>query len=620
MKTKIEFRVPPTFLIGLAAGFLGSCATSPNSLELGSTPEAWAESGRGDGETYQETVNILRHGLASVGQRTNIACKETHVCKLHPDPAAEGQHCFCIHSVGKTWADKADINDYIGLPSALTLTFAAIYEGLRYIWVEDADTLFRSTRFSTLVLFDREMGRQSASEESFALDDEFEIVLRFLAVDNFTEGRLRDELGGDGGELNLVVSLNALNKDGELVRGDTDLLLREEVRRKSLVLAVLNTTEKGREVADGMESFARKAADLRSRARARIAQIRERMKATDRNGRISDSQRSVLYTQLEGELQDSMDELLKHHKQVKQWSATFANSGANESIKAVADIWKTVSGQTDTLEAAFASALPKGLTSPLAQAMATELEQLLVQAEIKVNEEATSAVNVEKAISMTERQGDDEVGLYEKVEVVQGLADSDHSWELEAENVRPSVLRESGTAAVIWCENPNGELFDSDVVREGGVIFRGRLSDLSDVGESTNGFALSVLLMERDDDKFVQSVKLVNEHAGDINVSGIELGPVLDALELIGERIADDDVELRAIDLRFLAGDVRGGASSAREIFRLKPCTVLLGRNCEKLSPTALHTEFGAVAVIQVRRVREPSLPSPPVVAPAAAP
>ena len=47
--------------------------------------------------------------------------------------------------------------------------------------------------------------------------------------------------------------LNALSPDGELLRGDRDLLLRETVRYRSPVLLALRSSEGGARLADEIE-------------------------------------------------------------------------------------------------------------------------------------------------------------------------------------------------------------------------------------------------------------------------------------------------------------------------------------------------------------------------------
>ena len=61
--------------------------------------------------------------------------------------------------------------------------------------------------------------------------------------------RLRDELGGDGGELELQVAMNGLGPDGELLREDRDLVIREAVRRRSPILELMRSTPEGIELA-----------------------------------------------------------------------------------------------------------------------------------------------------------------------------------------------------------------------------------------------------------------------------------------------------------------------------------------------------------------------------------
>ena len=614
----MKTRNTPVFLALTVAALAGSACKSNSSLDLQIDEASWEGMHRGEHATYVEAVNVMHHALAHASGDMQLVCSTSGPCELHAESGESP--CFCVHQVGKINAQPPDWNDHLGLSGILMAPFAALFEGLRYAWVEDADSLLVPTNFQALVMFDRQnhelAGEASAPEDSKRLDDvidldePFEIVLRFLAVDNFSEGRLRDELGGDGGELSLMVSLNALSENGELIRDDQEFLIRESLRRRSPLLAALRATKKGSQAADRIERSLREFAAFRGEAKHEVARLREELERRRAQGEEGlqawvASAVGKANRKLESKLQD----LLSKRALPEELSSMIERADLARLYDELASAW-SVQPRPRVAAAERGQALRADESSRPSPETLEELDQAMEQV-------SQHLAGLEQIIERLERYGYDQQGAYEQVEVVKGLADSDHSWEFEADNVRPQLVKHGGTAAVVWCRDPNGSAPDSDVVRESGVIFRGTLDELSTVSGSASGLSLSVLLMERDDDQFVKAIELVNGQTEnkDLGIDGIDAGAILDALSLIGERIAQDDVELRAIDLRFLCGEVSGPSDASREVFRFKPCTIVLGRNCHRVGARARSADFGALAILQIRstdprRERARSMPA----------
>jgi hypothetical protein len=75
------------------------------------------------------------------------------------------------------------------------------------------------------------------------------------------------------------------------------------------------------------------------------------------------------------------------------------------------------------------------------------------------------------------------------------------------------------------------------------------------------------------------------------------LSSIVEGLAVLSQRIAEDKVELRSIDVRFMSEPPRSGATPGKELFALRPCTILISRNLS-------GNKFGAVAEITISRVK----------------
>src|SRR5262249_27611563 len=81
-------------------------------------------------------------------------------------------------------------------------------------------------------------------------------------------GRLRDAWGGQGGQVSVQTSLNALSDGGMLLADDTKFVVDNEVKRRSPLLALAKGTAKGGEFAQTVTDDAKAVLD-------KVAQLRE---------------------------------------------------------------------------------------------------------------------------------------------------------------------------------------------------------------------------------------------------------------------------------------------------------------------------------------------------------
>jgi hypothetical protein len=117
------------------------------------------------------------------------------------------------------------------------------------------------------------------------------------------------------------------------------------------------------------------------------------------------------------------------------------------------------------------------------------------------------------------------------------------------------------------------------------------------------GVSLSFLMIDRGDDRVVRALRMLQQYTDQsgITVGGggaqIQLSAIVDGLATLAQRISEDKVELRSLDVRFMSGTPRRGATPGNELFALRPCTILISRNLD-------GNKFGAVAEISIARIR----------------
>lgn len=444
----------------------------------------------------------------------------------------------------------------VDIPMFLSLPVVAVSDILRMLVVEDADSLFKATNYDTFIRY--------LPGATFDSAKDFTVSIRMLAVDNFTEGRLRDSLGGNGGELSLQASIAALNANGELLDQDLELLVTEDLNRRFPLLTLLQGTEKGSEWVKEMEQranqvmkFVGEVDGTKKRITAELEKVKDKLTNDDwRKSALADAKTALLakipddksdLRTIAGVLLDALMERLEKRLEGSGWD------------------WSRVEPEIDKVIA-----------------MGAPLDAVLGQ-----------------AARLQGGLGIDEKGFYERVTVIKNLAQADHLCSLEFDGIRPSAFAGSdGTAAVLF---DSAKSDPTHAARKDGMVFQGKLSDLSRLG-AANGFSLSTLLIERDSDKVAQALHAVESYARSRNLTvdvagtGVEVSVIAEALAEVADKIAEDDVELKSIDVRFFpkaAGAMTKGGGPT--LFELAPCDVYVGRNLD-------GKEFGAIAVIEIRQ------------------
>lgn len=505
-----------------------------------------------------------------------------------------------------------------------------IWDGLLHVVLTDTDSQWRP-RFETR-LFYADPGKPADPTATTPAnppvkgdlihdDETFEVHLNYLAIDYFTGGRLRDAWGGQGGQVSVQTSLNALSDAGMLVSEDTKFVVENEIRRRSPLLALAKGTAKGREFVD----------EVTSRAKAVLEKAQELELVADKvegyveqiQAKVDGEARKVELERLRKEALGLVDGgIAKHFPNVDQ--AQLARQLADSIVNSVFDEIARHLNDADVDQAA-----------EWVKRVAARAQRHLDHASV--------------VLDYFEKYGVDEEGIYETAKIIVGLADADRRSTLEFENVKPSLMQfpgeaGGGTAATLlgaelndagtnvldkeyafWTRNPgeaasperDGDLFHAalrddaidqkpkgstgPVVSERGLVYRGTLQELSRSMTGVKGFSLSFLMIDRGDDRVVRALRTLQQYTdrSGITVGGggaqIQLSAIVDGLATLAQRISEDKVELRTIDLRFMSEAPRNGSTPGHELFALRPCTILISRNLK-------GTKFGAVAEITIRK------------------
>ena len=479
----------------------------------------------------------------------------------------------------------------IDLLSPFTAPVAGLIEILRWPIVEDADTIFRPTTFDSLILT-----KDGAAPLTDA--DEFEIVIRSLAVENLTEGRLRDSLGGQGAQLSLQVSLSGLTQGGNLIEADAPFLVTEVRKRRSALIAALKTNKEGREWVGEAEVAFGKAI----RAVDRLTEIRKHLE--EKIGKLLDRQR------IAGLADGAVEQELEKLKALLREQRKAAEKKIGEIVKKhFSDQEKEVGAMAHHLVQRFFDQLEERLEQKTLALKKQLLKTISDSGKLKgwLDQVFRTLESVNDGlVSYLERYGMDDEGLFEKVEIIKGLANADRLTVMDFDGIRPALfnwgLDSPETAAYLLQTTHQGSA-DPGHASRSGVVYRGRIGDLSKLGEA-GGFALSVLMLERDSDEIAKALRHVERYATEKDVSfsvmgnEVPVGPVADALALVAEQIAEDDVELKSLDLRFAIEPPTAGSNTGSGLFQLQPCYVLVTRNFHGAA------DFGAAALIEIRRVK----------------
>lgn len=448
------------------------------------------------------------------------------------------------------WWNSLDISTIVAAPVGLVI------EGLRMLVVEDADGFFWTDR-----AFDTFFVPATKKSDPPGLDDIIEIRVRYLAIDNFIEGRLRDSLGGDGGELSLQVSIAGLNDQGELLDRDFEFLDSETQRRRFPLLVALEATEEGRKKVES--------------ARELVKDARAELRDADRQARtkkILDDERNL------DEEKRSRDRALR-----------------NNEVRVLSDLRRSKPRLEPAARLLLESARRDMRTRKANEIpTADELESGIGAVS---DDEALVGLLISLASGSAKS---DEKGPYEEVQAIRGLAQADRMLSREFTAIRPKAWSGEGTASVLIDSPSTVQGSETHFLRDANLVYRGPISQLSKLG-GCHGMALSVLLLERDSDRIVEALELVQNYADERNLSvnaggvPVEIAPLAQALGLIAKRIADEDVELKCIDLRF-ACDVDPFAAGP-PILKLVPGTLLVTRN-------STGREFGAMVAIEITKVK----------------
>jgi hypothetical protein len=558
----------------------------------------------------------------------------------------EDAHVHALTHVGTkgNWLERIDFLTPFALVPTLLIDLG------RLTVLEDADSLFDGLDFDNYLVFgtpdqDSESGGSTANTleaetgpggsneklpgQPISRTEVFEIVLQHLAIDNFVHGRLRDSFGGNGGEISFQASMHALTDRGQLLADDRQFLVTEEALRRSPLLIALQATEDGKELVDSINGKAEELVASIGKIEAYKSEV-----VTFANTALDDEKWKELLNNALAKLEESAQERLKEG--VSQASSVplirelLAQEGNEQLLQRFRELF-TAFFDTKVEETALqlAAILDEQLENQADQLLETA-NQLFRQAAHRLRDEvltSSSAQHLQNQLLRAvdslnlllqyfQKYGVDDQGLYEKVEIIKGLADADRLMHLDFEGVRPTVLTPSfsntlqGTADIVFCSN-NKETKacrapETLHVMKPGVLFRGTLDELSSLGQA-QGFSLSVLMLERDGDQLAQALRYVQQYANDreleIGNSGVEAAVLAEAFAVVAEKIAEDDVELKCMDIRFMAGDVRSGATPGTELYRLRECDLVVARNLTGTVDGGF--EFGAVAVLSIRKVAD---------------
>jgi hypothetical protein len=517
----------------------------------------------------------------------------------------------------------------------LSFPVYVIWDGLLHFALTDTDPSSRP-KFETRLTY------ANAPETPIRDGEKFEVELKYLAIDYFTGGRLRDAWGGQGGQVSVQTSLNALSDAGMLLRDDTKFVVENEVKRRSPLLAIAKGTAKGREFVD----------EVTNRAKAVLEKAKELELLADKiEGYVQQVQAetgSVARTQ-------KLDELRK--KAIETVDAGIAKLFPN------ADQAQLARQIADSVVKSVFDEIASHLNDPDIDHAADWVKRVAAKAQRHLDQ-----ANV--VLDYFEKYGVDEEGIFESARIIVDLADADRRSTLEFEHVKPSLFQlggeaGGGTAATLIGEDLNrigGRVLDHEyaftsmettperakaneksaapskppevdtktaakkgtdtlhpeprdariddpaasngtVVTSRSLVYRGTLQELSRSMSGVKGFALSFLMIDRGDDRVVQALRLLQHYTDQsgITIGGggaeIPLSSIVEGLSVLAERISEDKVELRSIDVRFMSEPPRSGSSPGHELFALRPCSLLISRNLN-------GNKFGAVAEITISRVK----------------
>jgi len=509
-----------------------------------------------------------------------------------------------------------------------------IWDGILHLAVTDTDPVARP-KFETRLVY------ANSPEKPIRDDERFEVELKYLAIDYFTGGRLRDAWGGQGGQVSLQTSLNALSDAGMLLREDTKFVVENEIKRRSPLLALAKGTAKGREFVD----------EVTSRAKAVLEKAKELELLADKvEGYVKDVQDE---TGSDARVK-KLDELRRKALETvdAQIATHFPNADQAQLARQIADsVVKSVFDE-----------IARHLNDPDVERAADWVKRVAAIAQRHLDQ-----ANV--VLDYFEKYGVDEEGIFESAKIIVDLADADRRSTLEFEHVKPSLFQLGGeaggsTAATLIGEDLNrigGRVLDHEytftsmattperaaanekaapsikapeddqvaskkgtdklhpeprdtriddpaasngtVVTSRSLVYRGTLQELSRSMSGVKGFALSFLMIDRGDDRVVEALRTLQQYTDQsgITIGGggaeIPLSSIVEGLSVLAERISEDKVELRSLDVRFMSEPPRSGSSPGHELFALRPCSLLISRNLD-------GNKFGAVAEITIRRAQ----------------
>ena len=445
-----------------------------------------------------------------------------------------------------------------GLQYILAWPAFLLYEAGASIFLEDREWPFKDRTFDNFIFTDR-------GSNMIRQDEKFEVHVSYLSMNNLTEGRLRDSLGGQGAHLSLQVSMRPLNKGGHILRDDKAFLIRESRKRRSELLEVLRIADKS--------SFSRLEKNL-----------------NELFGK--DTSRGAV------------------RKAFVNFSTSYNSAnGDNSKVRAAyktlqADLAGITTSNGDTAKAAehivgFAEeAIADSTASASGRISATSLF-------LRVERQIARAIG--NLAHYVARFGYDEKGVYEEVNAIVGLSKAEFYWEESFSGVRPATLEFGRQLMKSPPTNAKQEPAMKTHAKRGrkGLVFSGTLADLDRPeasGGSTRGFSLSVLMLERDNDAVAVALRqfqeLSNEADWKASVAGTEvpISAVSEIAATIAEDIAEDDVELKMFDLRFMTAESGKEASGQNEteMFILQPCRIVVARNLDD------DNDYDAIAVIDI--------------------
>jgi hypothetical protein len=532
----------------------------------------------------------------------------------------------------------------LDLISPISLTAGALWDLAKHVVVEDVDPVGGS-RFGAEVIYGDRHSIVPIGEQ-----EEFEVAIDYIAIDTFTTGRYRDSWGGNGGAVSVQTALNALTGSGQLLKDDTKFLVEETIKRRSPFLALAKGVAAGRPYVERVEDVAEKYLAKIAAANSTLKDLEKKLQdIADAAAKKEDVLKKVddLRDATKKEVDAWIDGNVKGDKEekdlVKQFAATVVeavfkeireaipsllSSGANGWVKStLSDAQRHLGEATAVLDWLGRFGVDEqGIYESAQMIVGLAAADRLTTIEFEnvrpsfLQFGGDTPAGTAATVLGRPRTADGTQELEPQGQFTSGTAFEKPETDMATEKrLMAAAVKSALDAADVAAPPPPpapqptvappapAETLPSRaanaVMSRRGLVYRGKLSDLARVG-GAKGFSFSFLMLDRGDDQVVRALNILKQYSDSAGwtvgggVSEVKVSAIVDALAVLAQKIAEDKVELRAIDVRFLSQEPTSGAGARTEIFTLAPCTVLVSRNLD-------GKVFGAVAQITIRKAAD---------------